>query len=295
VISDSAFDFYQTNRLFVEAVVFLLGAVVGSFINVIAHRLPKMMEAQWKSQCCELLEIPPSNDSTSGVFNLAFPASHCPHCKHAIQWWENIPVISYLLLSGKCSECKHSISVQYPLVESASALLTLLVVLHFGLSTQAMAAIVLTWGLIALSVIDINTQLLPDDITFPLLWSGLLINLFAVFSPLPDAVIGAAVGYLSLWAVYWVYKLLTQKEGMGYGDFKLLAALGAWMGWQSLPVIILFSSLVGAVFGITLMVVKRRDSQIPLSFGPFLALAGWLALLWGHDATRWYISIYPHH
>jgi len=291
LISDSAIDFFQTNRLFLEAVAFLLGSVVGSFINVVSLRLPKMMDAHWRSQCCELLNLSPSEPA---VFNLAFPASHCPHCQHAIRWWENIPVISYLILSGKCSSCKGHISMQYPLVEMLTALLTFAVVWRLGWSEQALAALLLTWGLVALSSIDYQTQLLPDDITLPLLWCGLILNIFSVFTSLQNAVIGAVLGYLALWAIYWLYKLLTQKEGMGYGDFKLLAALGAWMGWQALPIIIIFSSLVGAVIGVLLMILHRRDAQVPLSFGPFLAAAGWMTLLWGNDVSQWYFSFYPH-
>jgi leader peptidase (prepilin peptidase)/N-methyltransferase len=293
LISDSTLDFFQTNRLFLEAVAFLLGAVVGSFINVVSLRMPKMMEAHWRNQCCELLNLPPSSPEPA-IFNLAFPASHCPQCQHAIRWWENIPVVSYLFLSGKCSSCKGHISIQYPLVEMLTALLTFAVIWRLGWGEQALAALLLTWGLVALSCIDYQTQLLPDDLTLPLLWCGLILNIFSVFTSLQNAVIGAVMGYLILWFIYWLYKLLTQKEGMGYGDFKLLAALGAWMGWQALPIIIIFSSLVGALTGVLLMILQRRDAQVPISFGPFLAAAGWMALLWGNDVTQWYFSVYPH-
>jgi len=287
-------EIFQGGRPLLGAFAFLVGAIIGSFINVISLRLPRMMEQNWRAQCCELLDIQQQPNEKELIFNLAFPASHCPQCSHVIRWWENIPVISYIFLKGKCSNCKKNISIQYPLVELITAVLSATVVWHMGLTNQACAALFLTWSLITLASIDTKTQLLPDDITLPLVWLGLALNIFSVFTSLQNAVIGAMIGYLSLWLIYWVFKLLMKKEGMGYGDFKLLAALGAWMGWQALPMIILLSSLVGAVAGITWMIAKRRDSQVPIPFGPYLAAAGWITLLWGSDITSWYFSFYAH-
>jgi len=269
-------------RPFYGAVVFLLGAMVGSFINVVVYRLPKMMERSWHQQCSQLL-TPDAVLASQPTFNLAFPDSHCPHCQHAIRWWENIPLVSYLVLRGKCSSCQQSISMRYPLVELMSALLSTVVIWQLGFGIMGISALFLTWTLIALALIDFDTQLLPDDITLPLLWSGLLVNLFDLHSSLADAVIGAMAGYLSLWSVYWLFKWFTGKDGMGYGDFKLLAAFGAWLGWQALPMIILLSSVVGSVIGISLIVFKGRDSQIPIPFGPYLAIAGWIVLVAGES------------
>ena len=259
----------------------LLGLVVGSFLNVVVYRLPLMMQAQWRRDCCELLEQPaPANEPE---LSLAVPNSHCPACKAPVRPWQNIPVISYLALGGKCANCKVRISPRYPVVELLTGLLTLWLGLHYGASVQLLGAVLLTWALITLTLIDYDTQLLPDDITLPLLWLGLACNISGTFVPLADAVIGAIAGYGILWGVYWLFKLLTGKEGMGYGDFKLLAALGAWLGWQMLPLIILLSSLVGAVVGIALMVIKRRGREVPIPFGPYLAAAGWLGLVWGEQ------------
>jgi leader peptidase (prepilin peptidase)/N-methyltransferase len=256
-----------------------LGLLVGSFLNVVIYRLPLMMETRWRRDCCELLEVEP--EKQEGPLNLATPNSHCPHCKAAIKPWENIPVISYLLLGGKCSSCAARISPRYPIVELVTGLMTLALAWFFAFSPALLGAVLLTWALIALTMIDVDHQLLPDDITLPLMWLGLLFNLQATYTSLHDAVIGAMAGYLILWTIYQVFKLLTGKEGMGYGDFKLLAALGAWLGWQMLPEIILLSSLVGAICGIALMAIKRRGKEIPIPFGPYLAIAGWLALLLG--------------
>ncbi len=268
-------------RPFIGAVVFWLGAIVGSFINVVVYRLPKMMERDWRQQCSQLLnpELPLESHPS---FNLAFPASHCPHCQHAIRWWENVPVLSYVCLRGKCSHCKQPISWRYPAVEMLSAVMSFCVIWYLGIGLAGLSALLLTWALITLALIDIDTQLLPDDITLPLLWCGLLLNLFTIHTSLADAVLGAMIGYLSLWSIYWLFKLLTGKEGMGYGDFKLLAAFGAWLGWQALPMIILISSVMGSLIGIGLILFKSRDSQIPIPFGPYLAIAGWLALV-GRD------------
>ena len=263
--------------------------MVGSFLNVVVYRLPLMLESRWHRDCCELLEIEGQKEPEPPL-TLATPNSHCPHCKAPIRPWQNIPVVSYLLLGGKCGNCGTGISFRYPLVEAVTGLLTMALGLYFAASPALLGAMLLTWALIALTLIDIDTQLLPDDITLPLLWLGLLFNLWGTYVPIQDAVIGAMAGYLSLWSVYWVFKLLTGKEGMGYGDFKLLAALGAWLGWGALPMIILLSSLVGAVCGIAVMVFKRRGKDIPIPFGPYLAAAGWIALVWGDAIMSRYLG-----
>lgn len=256
-----------------------LGLLVGSFLNVVIYRLPVMMEVRWRRDCCELLELEP--EKQEAPLNLATPNSHCPHCKTPIKAWQNIPVLSYLMLGGKCGHCAAPIAVRYPIVELVTGLMTLALAWFFSFSPALLGAILLTWALITLTLIDVDHQLLPDDITLPLMWLGLLFNVQETYVSLQDAVIGAMAGYLILWTIYQLFKLLTGKEGMGYGDFKLLAALGAWVGWQMLPEIILLSSLVGAICGIALMLVKRRGKEIPIPFGPYLAVAGWLAFLLG--------------
>jgi len=274
---------------FVAAAV-ILGLLVGSFLNVVIHRLPKMMERDWQAQCAELRgETVPEE---SNAENLWRPRSRCPHCGHQITALENIPVLSYLWLRGRCSGCKAGISLRYPAVELLTAVLSGIAAWKFGPGVPAFGAIGLIWALIALAFIDADTQLLPDDITLPLLWLGLLLNLFGTYTSLHDAVIGAMAGYLALWSVYWLFKLVTGKEGMGYGDFKLLAALGAWMGWQMLPVIILLSSVVGAVLGIALMVLARHGRGQPMPFGPSLAGAGVLALFVGHEINTTYLGLF---
>jgi leader peptidase (prepilin peptidase)/N-methyltransferase len=247
-----------------------------------------MMESRWRRDCCELLEL--DREQQGDTLNLATPNSHCPQCKAAIKPWQNIPLLSYLLLGGKCSVCAQPISPRYPLLELITGLMTMALAWYFPFSPALLGAALFTWSLIALTMIDIDHQLLPDDITLPLLWLGLLFNLGATYVSLTEAVIGAMAGYLILWGVYQVFRLLTGKEGMGFGDFKLLAALGAWMGWQALPLIILLSSLVGAIIGIALMVIKRRGKDIPIPFGPYLAMAGWIALLWGDDIMTRYLG-----
>jgi leader peptidase (prepilin peptidase)/N-methyltransferase len=264
----------------------VVGLCVGSFLNVVIHRLPRMMQRSWEQQCAELRDEPPPEKITT-PYNLIVPRSACPTCQHRITALENIPVVSWLFLRGKCSQCGTRISIRYPLVELLGGLLAGLAFWFFGPSWQALAACILLWTLLALTFIDIDTQLLPDDLTLPLLWAGLLVNLFGVFTTLPHAVIGAMVGYLSLWLVYWAFKLLFRKEGMGYGDFKLLAALGAWLGWPVLVPIILLSSLVGALIGIGLIIFRGRDHQTPMPFGPFLAIAGAVALFFGPTIVHW--------
>lgn len=266
----------------------VLGLLVGSFLNVVIHRLPLIMEREWRSQCAELHGDPVPEQPP---LTLSRPASRCPSCGAAIRPWHNIPLISWMLLGGKCAACAAPISLRYPLVELLSATLTGLAAWHFGFTAMAAGAIVFTWALIALAGIDLDTQLLPDSITLPLLWLGLALALFPVFVDLPAAVIGAMAGYLSLWSVYWLFKLLTGKEGMGYGDFKLLAALGAWMGWQVLPLIILLSSLVGAVVGIALILGAGRGRSVPIPFGPYLAAAGLIALYAGKPLTHQYLAL----
>lgn len=265
----------------------VLGLVVGSFLNVVIHRLPLMMEREWRAQCAELTGQPCEPES---AFNLAVPASRCPHCDRPIQALENIPVLSYLWLRGRCAGCRSAISAQYPLVEALSGLLALVVVWRFGFTVQAAAALLLTWALLALSMIDFKHQLLPDSITLPFVWLGLVLGLFGVFTDLESSVIGAMAGYLSLWSVYQLFRLLTGKEGMGYGDFKLLALLGAWQGWEHLVAIIIVSSLVGAVLGSVLIALRGRDRNQPMPFGPFLAAAGWITLLWGDAINRLYLG-----
>ncbi len=268
----------------------IFGLLVGSFLNVAIYRLPKMMNQEWHNQCQQLLN-PEKELATPSLFNLATPASSCPHCGHKIRFWENIPIISYLLLKGMCSGCAKPISARYPIIELTAGLLTGVVAWHFGFGLPALAAMLFTWALITLTMIDFDHQLLPDNITLPLLWAGLLLSLGMVFVDSHSSLIGAAAGYLSLWSIYWLFKLVTGKEGMGYGDFKLLAVLGAWMGWQMLPVIILLSSLVGAIVGITLILARGRDRNIPIPFGPYLAAAGWLTLMWGTEINQTYLGI----
>lgn len=263
----------------------VLGLVVGSFLNVVIHRMPKMLERDWAQQCAELRNEPVP---VAPAYNLVVPRSACPSCGHRIGALENIPVVSWLALRGKCRNCGTKISVRYPAVELAAGVLAALAVARFGVTWQALAACLLLWTLVALTFIDYDTQLLPDDLTMPLLWSGLVVNLFGLFVSLPEAVIGAVAGYLSLWSVYWLFKLVRGKEGMGYGDFKLLAALGAWLGWKMLPAIVLLSSAVGAVIGIALVLVKGRDHQLPLPFGPYLAVAGAIALFFGRELVALY-------
>jgi leader peptidase (prepilin peptidase) / N-methyltransferase len=266
----------------------LLGLIVGSFLNVLIHRLPIMLDRDWTTQSRAMLGLPP--EPKGAAYNLLLPHSECPRCSHKIRAWENIPVISYLMLRGKCAECRAKISLRYPLVELATGILSAFVVYHFGLSWQAGAFLMLTWGLLAMSLIDADHQLLPDVLVLPLLWLGLIVNGQGLFTDLYAALWGAVAGYLSLWLVYWAFKLITGKEGMGYGDFKLLAMLGAWGGWQILPLTILLSSLVGAVLGVVMLKMRNAQTSTPIPFGPYLAIAGWIALLWGDQITTSYMQ-----
>lgn len=293
-------DLLTESRLFLLIICTVLGLLVGSFLNVVVYRLPIMLQREWREQCCDYLEIenttPDSNESSAkfAVFNLQKPDSHCPHCNHKIRAWENVPVLSFVFLGGKCSNCKAKISIRYPAVEFVSGVLSGLVASYFGATWLTLALLLLTWSLIALTLIDFDQQLLPDNITLPLLWLGLLVNTLDLGPgvTLHDAVIGAIAGYIVLWSFYWAFKLATGKEGMGYGDFKLFAALGAWMGWQSLLPIILLSSLVGAIFGIGMILFMGRDKSIPIPFGAFLAGAGFINLIWGSQLSMLYMSIF---
>jgi len=289
---ESLITLLEANVLLFAAVCTLFGLIVGSFLNVVIYRLPVMMQRSWENQCQELLEL---EQTPQESFNLITPGSRCPHCGHRIGALENIPVISYLLQRGRCKHCREPISIRYPLIELFTAVLTGITAWHFGFGWPAAFAILLTWALVAMSFIDIDHQLLPDDITLPFLWLGLLLSLFGFYTDMPSAIIGAVAGYLSLWLVYHTFKLLTGKEGMGYGDFKLFALFGAWLGWQALPLILILSSLVGAVIGISMILFLGRDRQQPIPFGPYLAAAGWIAVLWGGDITQAYLlSITPH-
>jgi leader peptidase (prepilin peptidase)/N-methyltransferase len=267
----------------------LIGLAVGSFLNVVVYRLPVMLERDWKSQCRELLELA-DEKVEEPHFNLSKPASHCPQCGHRIKISENIPVISFLLLRGRCAACHQPISIRYPIVEAFSGLLSLIVAWHFGVSWETLGALLITWVLIALSLIDFDHQLLPDAIVLPTLWLGLLLSLFGIFTDSQASIIGAVAGYLSLWSVFHIFKLLTGKQGMGHGDFKLLALFGAWLGWHSLFQIVLLSSLVGAIVGLSLILFMGRDKSIPIPFGPYLATAGWISLLWGEQINQFYFN-----
>jgi leader peptidase (prepilin peptidase)/N-methyltransferase len=282
------FDFLASTPLAFVLCATLLGLLVGSFLNVVIHRLPRMMELDWQQQARETLGLP--DGEKRPTYNLVLPNSQCPHCAHEIKPWENIPLVSWLALGGKCSSCKAPISKRYPLIELACGVLSAFIAWHYGFGWQAGAMLLLTWGLLAMSMIDVDHQLLPDDLVLPLLWLGLIVNHFGLFTNLGDALWGAVFGYLSLWSVYWLFKLITGKEGMGYGDFKLLAMLGAWGGWQVLPLTILFSSLVGAVLGVIMLRLRNAETSTPIPFGPYLAIAGWIALLWGDQITATYLQ-----
>jgi len=289
--------FTQSGPAFI-AIVFAFALVIGSFLNVVIHRLPIMMEREWREQCQELCETPPETELPEGRFDLIVPRSRCPSCGQVIKAWQNIPVISYLFLGGHCANCKESISARYPLVELLTALLAALCAWRFGIGWEAGMAIVMTLTLVPISMIDADTQLIPDSIVLPLMWIGLLMSLFhpvtgseTLFIAPRDAIVGAIAGYLSLWSVYQLFKLVTGKEGMGYGDFKLLAALGAWLGWQQLPTIILMSALVGAIVGIGMMVFRNHERSVPIPFGPYLAGAGWITMVLGDAITNTYLDL----
>ena len=278
------------------AIAFALALLIGSFLNVVIYRLPIMMERSWRAQCDEIMASP-APDVPGGRFDLIAPRSRCPSCGHRITALQNVPVISYLLLGGKCAGCGVRIPLRYPVIEILTAFLTGVVAWHFGFGWEAAAAILLTWVLIAISVIDIDHQYIFDNIVLPLVWLGLVLSLYhpvagadTLFVDPKSAIAGAVAGYMSLWSVYQLFRLLTGKEGMGYGDFKLLAALGAWLGWQMLPLIIMMSAVVGATVGIVLIATRRHERSVPIPFGPYLAASGWIAMLWGRDIINWYLD-----
>ena len=281
-------ELQQNTTLFLLAIG-VISIAVGSFLNVVIYRLPVMLEREWREQCQELMNLA-TDKAEPTPFNLSHPRSRCQECGHQITLWENIPVLSYIFLRGRCSACSNSISLRYPIVELLTGLLSIAIAWHFGFSWQTATALPLTWALIALSLIDYDHKLLPDSIVLPFIWLGLLINMQGGFTDLSSAVIGAVAGYLSLWSIFQLFRLITGKEGMGYGDFKLLAMLGAWLGWQYLLQIVLLSSLVGAVMGICLVLILGRDRTIPIPFGPYLAAAGWISLLWGKEINLAYLQ-----
>jgi leader peptidase (prepilin peptidase)/N-methyltransferase len=301
------FDALSASPTFFVAATFVLGLLVGSFLNVVIHRLPIMLDRQWREQCAELARedgaaAPHGPAATRERFNLIVPRSACPACKAPISALQNIPLVSYLALRGRCASCGAPISGRYPLIEALTGVLSALVAWRFGFGWPTLAALVLSWFLIALTFIDIDRQLLPDDLTLPLLWLGIAVSLWGSRGsgvPLPvdlrSSLIGAIAGYLSLWSVYHVFRLVTGKEGMGYGDFKLLAALGAWLGWQMLLPIVLMAAAVGAVIGILVLAAKRQDRSTPIPFGPFLAAAGWLTLMFGHELVSRYLGLFASH
>jgi len=282
--------FESTPWLFYLAVT-LFGLSVGSFLNVVAYRLPLMMERDWKLECHEFLALDkPELEPRLLSMNLATPASACPNCGHKLRFWENVPVLGYTFLKGKCSSCGTKISMQYPLVEFITGAASIAVAYQFGVTLQTLFALIFTWVLIALTLIDLKKQLLPDSITLPLLWLGMLLSFFNLFTDLSSSVIGAMAGYLVLWSVYHLFKLLTKKEGMGYGDFKLLAAMCALTGFTYLPQMILVSSVVGSIAGISMLLIGKAKQQQPIPFGPYLAVAGWIALLWGETINNTYLN-----
>jgi leader peptidase (prepilin peptidase) / N-methyltransferase len=278
---------------FFYTIVFIFSLMIGSFLNVVIYRLPRMLEQGWKRECREFLAdelAQPKQQTEETVITLSTPSSSCPSCQHKIRFYENIPVVSWLFLRGKCSQCQSKIALRYPLVELATAILSVVIASHYGVTLTTLFLLILTWGLVCLTLIDYDHMLLPDQITLPLLWLGLLVNINGAIVPLNDAVIGAVAGYMSLFSVFWLFKLLTGKEGMGHGDFKLVAVFGAWIGWQLLPLLILMASAVGAIIGISLMVFKNHQREQAIPFGPYLAIAGWITLLWGNGIWSWYLS-----
>jgi len=266
----------------------ILGLMVGSFLNVVIFRYPKMLQHQWTAQSHEWLNKEAYTETEPPT--LSSPPSHCGHCKAPVRAWQNIPLVSWLLLGGKCANCKQTISVRYPLVELLTGVLSAYVVFHFGWSLQSLLGLIFTWVLIVLTFIDFDHKLLPDDIVLPTLWLGLAISLIPIFANAQNALVGAIAGYLVFWIVFQVFKLLTGKEGMGHGDFKLMALLGAWLGWQFIPQIVLVSTLAGSIIGISLMVFKKASRDLAIPFGPYIAIAGWIALIWGRDINALYFS-----
>ncbi|WP_426369788.1 prepilin peptidase [Pseudocolwellia sp. HL-MZ7] len=291
---------FEQNLTIFYGVVALFSLLIGSFLNVVIYRLPKMMEQGWYKECREFLadELADNKQKPNQKIEqeaepeitLSKPASTCPKCGHLIRFYENIPVVSWVFLGGKCSQCKNKISARYPFIELATAILSTVIAVNFGVTSTTIFIVLLTYALITLTMIDYDHMLLPDQITLPFLWLGLLVNINGTIVPLQDAVIGAAVGYMSLYSIFWGFKLLTGKEGMGFGDFKLVALFGAWIGWQLLPILILMASAVGAIIGISLMVFKNHQREQAIPFGPYLAIAGWITMLWGNNIWSWYLS-----
>ena len=282
--------FLEGSPIIFLTVVGLYGLLLGSFLNVVILRVPVILDRIWRHRAQLTLELQPDEGKEPAPFNLLVPASRCPHCDHRIRAWENIPVLSYLLLGGKCSNCRQPISARYPFVETLTAVLSVITAWQLGVTVTTLAALVLVWALIALAFIDYDHQILPDAITLPFLWLGLFVNSFGIFTDLKSAVMGAIGGYLSFWLVYQLFKLLTKKEGMGFGDFKLLAMLGAWFGWQMLPITILLAAFSGAIIGGSYLIVSRHGRDHPIPFGPFLCIAGWVAMLWGKALVTGYLQ-----
>ena len=281
-------ELLQSSPSFLYIIFGLLGLTVGSFLNVVILRLPKQMEQEWRKQCCELLKI-----EKKQYIPKTCPSplrSQCPHCATMIKAVDNIPVLSFLLLKGRCRACHKKIAFRYPVIEILTSAVTIIVAIHFNISIQTIAALILSWALICLAVIDIDHYLLPDDITLPLLWLGLILNAFNIFTDIYSSLFGAVFGYLSLWSIYIIHKMITGKEGMGYGDFKLLAMLGAWLGWQLLPIIIIISSFMGAVIGLLAIMLMGFNKNKPIPFGPYLAISGWVSLLWGYFINTHYLA-----
>ena len=285
----SFFSLLESSPATLVATAVLAGLMVGSFLNVVIHRLPKMLEREWRAECADLTGAAPQ---PAERYNLVVPRSSCPKCGHRITALENVPIASYIALGGKCSACKAPISLRYPVVEALAGALAGYIAWRYGWSAAMAGALIFAWAMIALAFIDLDTFYLPDSITLPLLWAGLLFNLGGSFTDIRSAVIGAAGGYLALWSVFWAFKLATGKDGMGYGDFKLLAAIGAWLGWKMLPLVILLSSFVGAAVGIALIVLARHGRNVPIPFGPYLVIAGLIALFWGESLNRQYLSLF---
>ncbi|QOL25889.1 prepilin peptidase [Thalassotalea sp. LPB0316] len=286
------FALFEQSPSYFYTTVFIFSLMVGSFLNVVIYRFPKMLEREWYRDCREFLadEVKDIPEKQFDTLTLSKPASSCPKCHHKIRFYENIPVISWLLLKGKCSQCQTAISARYPIIELSTAILSVAVACFFGPTMTTLWVILLTWFLICLTMIDFDHMLLPDQLVYPMLWLGLLVNINGQFATLSDAVIGAVAGYMSLYSVFWLFKLLTGKEGMGHGDFKLVAMFGAWFGWQLLPLHILMASVVAAIVGISLIAFKQHNRENPIPFGPYLAVAGWICLLWGNDIWRWYLG-----
>ena len=282
----------ESNPTLFYLFVIVFTLVIGSFLNVVIYRLPKMLTQEWTQECRTFLSEDNASQEAAQVpkLTLSTPHSSCPHCQHKIRFYENIPVISWLFLQGKCSQCKESISIRYPLVEVTTALLSVVIAAHFGVTLLTLFLCVLTWGLICLTLIDCDHMLLPDQITLPLMWLGLLVNINGAIVPLESAVIGAVAGYMSLYSIFWLFKWCTGKEGMGYGDFKLVALFGAWIGYTLLPLLILMAACVGAVIGISLILLKTNSREQAIPFGPYLAISGWITLLWGQNIWHWYLG-----